>query len=131
MINSIAVSVVSEASHRTTAGAVRTKLCTFRWILNKTEVTMSHYSSKINYRGVAYQSNLWRNGLHFTSQTKVWGSILSESKFSFSFFFSLFLTFFKSICFPSFFENAIAYFKVISYRTNAFFFPFPNLNEME
>ena len=90
MINSIAVSVVSEASHRTTAGAVRTKLCTFRWILNKTEVTMSHYSSKINYRGVAYQSNLWRNGLHFTSQTK---SLRIDSKWKQVFLLFLLLSF--------------------------------------
>ena len=47
MTNSVAVSIVSD----TTGVGIDTKLCTFRWILNKIEVVMSHYSSKINYRG--------------------------------------------------------------------------------
>ena len=40
-------------------------------------------------------------------------------------FFSL--TFFRSMCFPSYAGNVITYFKVISYKTIAFFFSFPNL----
>ena len=89
---------------------------------------MSHYSSKIGYRGVTYPSNLgtivaqWI-ALHLTSE-KI------EDRFQLKAIFpsiSLFLIFFKSMCFLSFVGNVITYFIVISYRTTAFFFLFPNL----
>ena len=71
MTNSVAVSIVSEASPCSTAGPVGTKLCTFRWILDKIEVAMSHYSSKINYQEATYQSSLTGSttvALHLSSE---------------------------------------------------------------
>ena len=60
MTTSVAVSVVGEVSTCTTAGAVSTKL----WILDKIEVAMSHYSSKINYRGAtSIQLQIWKAGV--------------------------------------------------------------------
>ena len=58
MTVSVPVEIVGEANPSTTAGPVGTKLCTFRWILDKIEVVMSHYSSKISYRGTTHPSNL-------------------------------------------------------------------------
>ena len=73
MTTSVTVITVSKASPRSTAGVVQTKLCTFRCILNKTKVAMSHYSSKINYRGATHPSNLSTTvakwiALHLTSE---------------------------------------------------------------
>ena len=128
MTASVPVEIVGEANPSNTAGPVGTKLCTFRWILDKIEVVMSHYSSKIGYRGATYPSNLgtivaqWI-ALHLTSE-KI------EDRFQLKAIFpsiSFFLIFFKSMCFLSFVGNVITYFIVISYRTTAFFFLFPNL----
>ena len=57
MINS-AMGAISKAAPCNKTGRVDPKLSISRWILNKTEVTMSHYSSNINYRGATYASNL-------------------------------------------------------------------------
>ena len=115
------VAVDSEASPGTTANAVGTKLCTFRWI--KIEVTMSHYSSKINYRGATHPSNLsttvakWIS-LHLTSE-KIEDRLQVKASFPYLSF-SLFSL-------PSSEACVFIYFKVISYKTIAFCFPFPNL----
>ena len=73
MTTSVTAIIVSEASPRSTAGVVQTKLWTFRWILNKIVVAISHYSSKINYQGATYPSNLSTTvakwiALHLTSE---------------------------------------------------------------
>ena len=61
--------IVGEASLCTTAGAVSTKLCSFRWILDKIEVAISHYSSKMNYQGATDPSSVaqWI-AIHFSRE---------------------------------------------------------------
>ena len=95
MTASVPVEIVGEANPSNTAGPVGTKLCTFRWILDKIEVVMSHYSSKIGYRGATYPSNLGTILAQWIAlqsiaphKRKDWRSIPIESNFSFYFFFS-------------------------------------------
>ena len=49
------VPVLASAEH---GCAVGTKFCTFRWSLNQIKIAMSHYSSKRNYLGARYPSDL-------------------------------------------------------------------------
>ena len=123
--------IVGEASLCTTAGAVSTKLCSFRWILDKIEVAMSHYSSKMNYRGATDPSNFSTTvaqwiAIHFWRE-KFGDRFQVKASFLLFLFLFFFLIFVRSMCIRSFIGNVITYFMVISYRTTAFFFVFPNL----
>ena len=78
---------------------------------------MSHYSSKINFRGATHPSNLSTTvakwiALHLSSEN--FEDLFQMKTTFFSLSFSL--IFFKSMCFLSFVGNVITYFMVISYR---------------